>query len=134
MGEEKLKATSRTANTNLIDEIANGSLELVKRLIAEGHNPYAFEISALHAAALYGKLDILKYLIEEEGYNPAPEGKYGRTPLHLAAEAQHPHIIEYLVSKQQMDPFCLDREGCTPLHVACENGDLASVMCLFKSM
>jgi hypothetical protein len=60
-------------NTLTLHEAAqNGDLKAMKELIDKGANVKAinkYGQTALHLAALYGKLEVVKYLIEEQNVN-----------------------------------------------------------------
>ena len=80
--------------------------------------------SVLHIAAGYGRLDVLKYLLDEVQSNPVPTGFKGSTPLHGAAEAGHLSTVEYLVGNHQINPLDQDAEGASSLHRVCHGGNL----------
>ncbi len=114
-----------------------GNLEDIKHLVSMGHNPMKKDSNnntALHIAAKYGRIEILKYLIEDQGCNPASLGQYGATPLHRAAEGKHLSIVQYLITQHQVDSLEQDDHGYSPLHRACQGGDLAIVKFLINSM
>jgi ankyrin repeat protein len=46
-------------------------------------------------AARYGKLDVVKYLVEEKGADVKAANKDGNTPLHGAAR----NVVKYLEEK-----------------------------------
>lgn len=115
------------------------NLDLVKRLIAEGANPLdkdENENTLLHCAALMGRLEILKYLIEEMGCNPAIEGYRGTSVIHEAAVNGHIHVVKYLVEQPEckLDPSVWDDDKFTPLTYACANGDIAMIAYLIGNM
>ncbi|KAG8262783.1 hypothetical protein J6590_046201 [Homalodisca vitripennis] len=51
--------------------------------------------SALHAAAMFGHLSIVKLLLHA-GANPGLRNADGVTPAQLAASSRHNHVVEYL--------------------------------------
>ncbi len=85
----KKAQTSPQHSTQLWTATRQGNIQQVKRLVSMGHNPMGKDTNdqtALHIAAQYGRIQILKYLIEDQGCNPASLGQFGATPLHVAAE------------------------------------------------
>jgi len=75
--------------TPLMLASARGHLPIVKKLLECGGDAKLTETdlsyTALHLAAWNNRGDIVKYLIEEAGCPPDPEGEAKRTPLMLAA-------------------------------------------------
>ena len=114
------------------------NLQLVKQLIENGANPLDKDANGdtlLHFAALRGRLNILKYLVEDEGCNSATEGHDGGTTLHAAAASKHLHIVKYLIDECKLDPTTLfDVFKITPLIYACRSGSLDIVRYLMKNM
>ena len=113
------------------------NLQLVKQLIENGANPLdkdANDDTLLHFAALRGRLNILKYLVEDIGCNSATEGHNGGTTLHAAATTEHFHIVKYLVDECKLDPTTFDAFKITPLVYACRSGSLDIVRYLIKDM
>ena len=114
------------------------NLQLVKQLIDNGANPLDKDANGdtlLHFSALLGRLDILKYLVEDVGCNPATEGYRSGTTLHAAASTDHLHIVKYLIEQCQLDPAALSSKNLTPLVHACYNGSIIDVVCyLIRSM
>ena len=91
-----------------------GNLEEVKRLTSMSHNPMGkdeYNNTALHYAALNGRMEVLEYLIEDQGCNPASLGQYGMTPLHMAADQKHLSIVQFLISKHQVDSLFRDDDA-----------------------
>ena len=109
-----------------------GDLESVRFLVEQKHykpmqRDNQFKITALHMAALLGKMQILKYFVTECNCNPACPAPLGLTSLHLASQGCHLDVVKYLVIEQQIDPLCEDEFGNTPLYRACARGFQAVV-------
>ena len=89
--------------------------------------------SALHAAALYGDLELVKYLVEtmQMDVNYADTGylSSGNTALHLAAVGNHVDVASYLLARGT-DVHGRDRSsvlegvGLTAMHYAAAYGNL----------
>ena len=73
--------------------------------------------------AFKGKLDLMKFMVEELGAEPDKEGW---TPLHYAATKGHLDIVEYLISKE-VDVDALNPGDTTPLMLAARYGHIRVV-------
>ena len=81
-----------------------------------------------HWAAMYGKLNILEYLLDRvENINP--ENAQKMTPLHLAAKNGHSEVATFLRDFAS-DSNPKNKTGITPLHLAAQNGYLDIVQSL----
>ena len=111
------------------------NLQLVKKLIEKEVNPLDEDedgYTLLHFAAEAGRLNILKYLVEEVGCNPAVAGN--NTTLHAAAYSNQLHIVKYLIEQCQMDCSASDDSNITPLSYACLQGEYNMARYLIKCM
>ena len=79
--------------------------------------------NALMMLAFKGKLDLMKFMVEELGAEPDKEGW---TPLHYAATKGHLDIVEYLISKE-VDVDALNPGDTTPLMLAARYGHIRVV-------
>jgi len=71
----------------------------------------------LHFVCQWGDVDIVKYLISDEGCNPIVRSSTsGNTPLHIAAKYGQVDTIVRLLSYDECDPNAQNQEGHTPLH------------------
>ena len=77
-----------------------------------------------------GRLDIVKYLVEQEA-NVNQADKDGDTPLNWAAKKGHLDIVEYLV-EHRADVNQANKYGDTPLISAVRNGHLNVVKYLIE--
>jgi ankyrin repeat protein len=79
--------------------------------------------NALMMLALKGKLDLIKYMVDDLGAEPDKEGW---TPLHYAATSGHLDVVEYLISKE-VDVDSLSPSNTTPLMLASRYGHIKVV-------
>lgn len=82
---------------------ANGSLDIIKLLVSFKANPldedHSQGCSALHVAVDKGKLEVVKYLIEELKIDVnLPASNSNMTPLHYSCSSNQLPIVQYLVS------------------------------------
>ena len=99
----------------------------------DGARSFLHVDSALHAAALYGDLELVKYLVEtmHMGVNYADTGylSSGNTALNLAAVGNHVDVASYLLARGA-DVHGRDRSsvlegvGLTAMHYAAAYGNL----------
>ena len=107
--------------------IENDWIDIVKLLITQyGYDPQQCDIysilgsttTALHYAALYGRLHIVQYLHEECNCNVNTTDSRGDTPLHSAADGGHLDVVQYLHIKCNCNINTINNNGATPLHRA----------------
>ena len=55
--------------------------------------------TAIHLAASEGKLEVVKFLVDEASIDPSPEDRWGGTPLDDAKRQNHTAVMDYLKSK-----------------------------------
>lgn len=79
--------------------------------------------SPIHEAARFGRLNIVRFIVEEERTLVSVENANGNTALHYAARFGHLNIVEYLVNKSA-DFNCMNKVKMTPLHFATLGGHL----------
>lgn len=90
--------------------------------------------SLLHLTAMYGYLDIVKYLIEEKYISLDIKGNNrSYTPVDLAAKYGHLDILKYLIEKKSMR-LNVKRymNGYSPLELAARHGHLAIIKYLIE--
>ncbi len=85
--------------------------------------------NALMMLAFKGKLDLVKYMVEEIGAEP---DKDGWTPLHYAATSGHLDVVEYLISKE-VDIDAHSPSDTTPLMMAARYGHIRVVKYLLDN-
>ena len=65
--------------------------------------------NAIHVAAMEGHLNIIKYLVDEQGCSPCSLDKYEYTPLHLAADEK--------LNDLHVSMYCCMKEGSVTINV-----------------
>ena len=86
----------------------------------------------LHLSSLLGKLDIVRFCVEEKGFDVDSGDHYGETALHLAADWGHLQVLQHLLSSGA-DVNVKNDYGDTALHVAARGGHLQVVQHLLSS-
>ena len=114
----------------------NGSVGIVRYLITDQScNPACVTwlgVTPLHYACSSGKLDIVKFLVEECHCDLSEHDVQG-TPLHSAClENGSIDIVRFLIVDHNCDPASRGNLGTTPLHCACSSGKLDIVKFLVE--
>ncbi|XP_059470433.1 uncharacterized protein LOC132193653 [Neocloeon triangulifer] len=126
--EEQLADKDKT----LLDWAKEGRADLVRKLVANGHDPNQWDdtgMTALHWATDRGNLEVVKCLLSlgaEFDFKDAD----GQTALHYAASCGHVEVVDALL-KAGADPAAKDNEGDTPVDVAC-GPDVAQVLTMYR--
>ena len=75
------------------------------------HDKDYYGITMLHIACLGGRKSIVKYLIDEFGFDPNERDDYGRSAVHWAGLSNNKQLIAYLRNETQADMDALDNEN-----------------------
>ena len=87
----------------------------------------------LHIACQWGDVDIVRYLITDEGCHPNIQSSTSRnTPLHIAAKYGQDDTIVQLLSYEECDLNVQNMNGDTPLHVASHRKSLDIIRLLLE--
>ena len=86
----------------------------------------------LFQAVVAGKLETMKYFINERGCDPMARGMHG-TPLHYACGLGRLDMVKYLVEEVKVDTMCRDGNASLPLHLAAQYGTLDVVKYWLRS-
>lgn len=84
-------------------------------------------VQRLHRASFFGKLDVVKLLLEENRLYLLQKDHRGDTALHYAVYGQQLDIIKYLIEVRNCNPVLKGAFGETPLHLAARRGYLKIV-------
>lgn len=75
--------------------------------------------TALHYISIRPECTMLTEYFLKKGANTNTKDKFGRSPLHHAANTGLPEIVKLLL-KYRADPFNVDKNGQTPFDIACD--------------
>ena len=112
---------------SLLSAVEHGDIDDVRCLLslADGPHPHGNPEmngrTAIHVAAEWGRLDILKMLVETHGTCDFPRVDDGNRPIHLAAANGHLGVVELLVAHGD-EADGLNYAGDTPADLARANG------------
>ena len=128
----------------IISSFLNDDRDTVDRIIAQHnsllHESYKPKLDVgllLHYACKHGKLDAVKSLTQDYGYDPQKYDQYGNMPLHIACRFSHIEIVNYLVGECNADVNTHMDDNWhkdTPLHIACRESKLELVRCLVEEL
>lgn len=107
-----VNATSMNG-TPLYLAVSHNNLPAVKLLIEYGVDVKGYG-DALIKASMYGRLDIVEYLLKKGTDINARDRSSGSTALHSASLSGHLDVVKYLLEKGA-DINAIDDEGKTPL-------------------
>ena len=113
-----------------INNAGAGNLVAVKKYVNDGGDINAKRNginTALYAAAYNGKLDVVKYLLDQPGIDinlGEPNRKI--TPLHIAVIRGHTEVVESLL-RAGADTNARDYAGRTPLELAGDNSIIKDI-------
>ncbi|KAL1131176.1 hypothetical protein AAG570_012412 [Ranatra chinensis] len=88
--------------------------------------------TALHFAAMYGRTDLVKFLIDAGADTNVQTRSNGNTPLHLACQQKRFACMLLLLESGSCDIDCQDSLGNSALHHASLTGDSKLVEMLLK--
>ena len=152
---------SRYGHTPFLISILYNQLKVIQYLISKNCNLSASDnegYNSAHISTKNGRLNILKYLVDNNYCDLNATDHQEHTPLHVAILADQFEIIEYILNKSipsvTVDWLCKvkylldspqdlhttnlhinaqDKDGNTSLHLACEKGKKDIVSLLVKS-
>jgi len=132
---------SQNGSIEFYNAIKKGDLQKVKEFVKKKGADFIFptqisdvlDAQSIHIAAYFGRLDIIKYLVEEKKVKIDIKTEYGgKSPLHYAAEEGNVDVVRYLIGKKKsgVNEKCLSVEKNVPLHLACDKGQFDVVRVL----
>lgn len=113
----------------LMFAVRSGCLPTVKYLLTKGADPKTKDVydnTVVHLAAQDGKLNILRYFIEQLHANASGVNSMGRTAFMNAAKAGHVETVKYLLQRGSIYKT-KDNDGNSAIHLASQDGKLLVV-------
>ncbi|BET30758.1 hypothetical protein wCauBTS_13650 [Wolbachia pipientis] len=116
-----------SCNTSLdsASDLVNSYFDTMKCLVGKENSLEVKDNSGktpLHCAASNGKLDIVKYFVDEEKIDASIKDNSGWTPLHWASWNGHLDVAKYLIGRGANLVNIKDKDGKTPLDIADQKG------------
>ncbi len=122
-------------NTAFFSAIEADQDEIAQYFVNECHvnvDLKRYERTALHVYSESGRLDRIKYLVEECRSNVNAINEYGQAAIHCAVVEGHLDIVQYLAEHGHADLEAVDNVGWTPLHDSISTGRLSICQYLTK--
>ncbi len=123
-------------DTALHKAVRKKDLPKINELLLQGEPVNAKNnsgLTALHLAAQYGHLEIVKTLLTGLNIDVNAKNNSGLTALHLAAQYGHLKIVKILLEKM-VDFNIQDKHGVTALHLAAQHGHVEVVGVLLEKI
>lgn len=89
-------------------------------------------MNAIHYAARYGALDVLKWLLASSEFQITTTDHTGATILHHAAKRHHIDVVKWLIDEKCFPIEARDHIGRTALHLAASCDNVLMVRCLLE--
>jgi ankyrin repeat protein len=126
----------RSSASEFLHAAAEGSITTLQRCLAEGVNVTTKDsdgLTALHFASGNGCLEVVKYLLQQNGSTDVEAtDNEGQTALHFACSNGHLGVVTYLVGSGHAMVEAESSTKKTALHTASENGYLEVVKYLIE--
>ncbi|XP_067670056.1 serine/threonine-protein phosphatase 6 regulatory ankyrin repeat subunit A-like [Haliotis asinina] len=129
-----IESRGRDGRTPIMSAAAHGQTDVVKLLMSKGSDVTLLDDygeSILHIACSGGRVDMLTFILSLGHFDINSRGRFGRTPVMVAAERGHRQVLDFLVSEGG-DVSFRDTEDDSILHVACVGGDVEMVKHLLQ--
>lgn len=125
--EERLVKAARIGDVTTLFNLMEADPEILERACLDH-----FADSALHVAALYGKTDFVKQIVNLMPSLVTETNQKGMIPLHLASSKGNVETVKELLKAKLNDGVmkqCLvkDDQGWTPLHCASRRGKVSVI-------
>ncbi|XP_046558367.1 putative ankyrin repeat protein RF_0381 [Haliotis rubra] len=133
LGHFDINSRGRFGRTPALVAAEKGHRQVLDFLVCEGGDLSLKDTEdddILHVACVGGDVEMVKHILQMNVSNINSKGKYGRTPVMLAAEFGHIELFYFLVCRGG-DLMMVDDNGDSILHVAC-GGSVKMVKCLLS--
>ncbi|XP_071098269.1 serine/threonine-protein phosphatase 6 regulatory ankyrin repeat subunit A-like [Haliotis cracherodii] len=124
-----LECRGQYGRTPLMKAAEKGHRGIYDLLVSKGCNLSVLDDDGnniLHVACCGGDVHMVKHVLCNKQFGPEDRGKFGRTPLMMAAEKGQIRVFDSLINRA-CDIKALDFQGYNVLHVACFGGDIDMV-------
>lgn len=108
---------------------AGNHIEIVKYLFEINENAVigsdcnsGFGFHSLHRAAMYGAIDVVKFLLEKKLVEPDTRSSNGSTALLLATQHGRDKVVDYVLDVHLVDVNAQNNHGLSALFFACIAG------------
>lgn len=91
-------------------------------------------VTPLHVSSIYGRLGLVKLLLEAGANVNSQTKTTNMTPLHLASQNQQTDVVDLLLKTKKCDLNIQDKLGNTALHYACETNNSKLLVLLLNNL
>lgn len=134
--DDKLDLGEQALAAKLIDACTKGNFSRVRKLVHSGADVHLVDYdgrSALHLASAEGHLDLVRYLVVQQGVDVNVLDRFQQTPLADAVRGNHSAVVEFLESHGAVVKQTSGAQIDTELICASSMGDLAACRLRLKS-
>lgn len=91
-------------------------------------------VTPLHVSSIYGRLGLVKLLVQAGSNINAQTNTTNMTPLHLACQNQRTDVVDLLLKTMKCDLSIQDKLGNTVLHYTCETNNSKLLVLLLNHL
>ena len=131
--------TQEGLQKRLTEACTKGDIDIMEQLIRIGAdanycNPEGTQRPPVYFASRFGRLALLRRLIERHHCDARYTTPRGTTLVHLASLHGHEEIVKYLTVTHGLDASAMNKHHSTPLHLACVGGHPGIVQYLIENL
>lgn len=131
--------TQEGLQKKLTEACTKGDIDIMEQLIKIGAdpnycNPEGTQRPPVYFASRFGRLALLRRLIERHHCYVRYTTPRGTTLVHLASLHGHEDVVKYLTLQHGLDASAMNKHHSTPLHLACVGGHPNIVQHLIENL